>query len=86
MNGKQAKKIRALATDIVLQYAQDRVLTPEMVEGATRQQVINAVPDRHYYNTAGQVFLGKTSRRWILKQVKKNPALTYHEMLKLAGV
>ena len=86
MNGKRSKALRRQSYNLVITYVKDRLLTPDQYEGATDKELLKAVPDLANLRQAGQVKNGILSKRWFYKQVKKNPEVSYEELLKKAGI
>lgn len=81
MNGKKAKHLRRKAEGLMCEFIKDRVLTPELTEGKDCGSLLVALPERAYYWKGFTRYLGVGSKGWFRKQVKKNPTVTYDDLM-----
>ena len=86
MRGKRAKALRKKAKDIAYQYVCDRVLPPDLTKDEEYDTIVGVLPKRSYFMKYGQIMLGFTTLRWIVKEVKRNPNTTYEEILEKVGL
>lgn len=86
MNQKKAKSLRRKTYNLVIQFVIDRVLPPEEVERVANNeiQLRKAIPTTMYFRQGRTVKNGVLTHRWFYKQVKKNPEITYEQILQRA--
>lgn len=86
MRGKKAKALRRKAKELTYQYVCERVLPPDLTKEEEYDTIVGVIPYRTYFMRRGVIKLGLTSRRWIEKQLKRNPSMTYEELLEKANL
>lgn len=59
----------------------ERVLTPDLTEGKDCDTILVALPERMYYWKGFTRHLGVGSKRWFNRKVKKNPDVTFDEIV-----
>ena len=82
MNGKKAKQLRMKAKDLACQFVKDRVLSEDLTKGRDCDSIIGTLPTRMFIKKQMQMETAIGTRRWFVQQVKKNPNVTYEQLIK----
>lgn len=81
MNGKKAKRLRQRAKEIACTIIRERILSPEWTKDKDCDSLLVALPERAYYWKGFTRHLGMGSRKWINRQVKKQPDVTVDNLI-----
>ena len=80
MNGKQAKRLRRRAKELMLEFVHERVLSPEQCEGRTDVELISTLPTRMLILKDGVRMQAYGTQRFFNRIVKSYPNVTYKEL------
>lgn len=80
MNGKQAKRLRKRAKELMLEFVHERVLSPEQCEGRTKAELISTLPERMLIMKDGVRKQAFGTQRFFNRIVKSYPKVTYREL------
>lgn len=81
MNQKKAKALRKQSKRYAIQFVKDYILDVSIWEVESDKRLLSVVPERMLYFNGTQRFLGLGTQRWFYKQVKKNPEITYEQII-----
>ena len=77
MNGKKSKAIRKKAKQLQVEWINN--LLPEG-ERVTQGRMAEAMPDQKYYMQQRTLRLSFMTDKWVEKQLKRNPNLTFKDL------
>lgn len=82
MNSKRAKLLRKKAGALMVDFVKDKVLSKDLTDGLKYDKIIAQLPERVYMRNRKTLGVGVATQRWFIKKVKKNPGITYKQILK----
>ena len=81
MRGKKVQAIKQHTNTLALQFVRDRVLTEEDAKGVSDKRLLAVLPRRTLMLHKGVIRQAIGTYRYIYRQVKRNPSLTYDELI-----
>ena len=81
MNAKKMKKIRRKAKKILVQWLKSLLPDDEKEkEKITEKNIFSLMPTQTHHVFQNQIRLSAWSFKWVVKQLKRNPDLTFEQL------
>lgn len=81
MNAKKMKKIRKKAKKILVQWLKSLLPDDEKEkEKITEKNIFSLMPTQTHHVFQNQIRLSAWSFKWVVKQLKRNPDLTFEQL------